>query len=238
VWGREVNGLVLTFHLAGINNQNFLMRDDQTGTYWQQISGLAISGPLAGQSLKLIHSDELTLSLWKAEEPGGTILNDVAGFVPSYATKGWDIRMKKVPTVLSYSEHGLVARDLMLGIKAFGEARAWPSDKVISEKLVEDRIGGQTVLLVVGPDEKSVRAFRAPVSAHFYRTTGSTIGATLMLDGAGSGWNFQGCALTGPSKGICLERLDVIADYWFHWRHYNPETTFYSGSGEKQPRQN
>ena len=38
-----MSGLVLTFHLAGINNQNFLMRDEQTGTYWQQISGRAIS---------------------------------------------------------------------------------------------------------------------------------------------------------------------------------------------------
>jgi hypothetical protein len=63
VWGREVGGLILTFHLAGINNQNFLMRDEQTGTFWQQISGRAISGPLAGRSLQLIPSDELTLGL-------------------------------------------------------------------------------------------------------------------------------------------------------------------------------
>jgi hypothetical protein len=30
VWNREVAGLRLTFHLAGINNQNFLMRDEET----------------------------------------------------------------------------------------------------------------------------------------------------------------------------------------------------------------
>jgi hypothetical protein len=66
VWGREVNGITLTFHLAGINNQNFLMRDEETGTYWQQISGAAVSGPLRGSQLPLIHSDELTLGLWKA----------------------------------------------------------------------------------------------------------------------------------------------------------------------------
>jgi hypothetical protein len=69
VWGREVNGLVLTFHLAGINNQNFIMRDEQTGTYWQQISGRAISGPLAGKSLTLVPFDELTFALWKSEQP-------------------------------------------------------------------------------------------------------------------------------------------------------------------------
>jgi len=28
----------LHFYLAGINNQNFLMRDKETGTWWQQIT--------------------------------------------------------------------------------------------------------------------------------------------------------------------------------------------------------
>jgi hypothetical protein len=32
VWTRTVNGRALHFYLAGINNQNFLMRDKETGT--------------------------------------------------------------------------------------------------------------------------------------------------------------------------------------------------------------
>jgi len=32
VWRAENEGRRLRFHLAGINNQNFLMRDDETGT--------------------------------------------------------------------------------------------------------------------------------------------------------------------------------------------------------------
>ena len=71
----------LTFHLAGINNQNFLMRDEETGTYWQQISGAAISGPLKGSQLTLVHSDELTLATWKSEQPEGTVLDDVPTLV-------------------------------------------------------------------------------------------------------------------------------------------------------------
>jgi len=44
VWQSVVNGQTLKFHLAGINNQNFIMRDEQTGSWWQQISGEAIQG--------------------------------------------------------------------------------------------------------------------------------------------------------------------------------------------------
>ena len=32
MWESDVDGKRLTFHLAGINNQNFIMRDDETGT--------------------------------------------------------------------------------------------------------------------------------------------------------------------------------------------------------------
>ncbi len=118
MWRREVDGVTLTFHLAGINNQNFLMRDEETGTYWQQISGRAVSGPLAGKTLRLIHCDELTFALWKSEEPHGTVMKDVVAFVPEYSPGDWDVRMKRAPTVISHAEPGLAARDLMLGVHA------------------------------------------------------------------------------------------------------------------------
>jgi len=224
VWGREVDGLRLTFHLAGINNQNFLMRDEETGTYWQQISGRAISGPLSGQTLPVVRFDELTFALWKSEQPDGTVLRDVAAYVSDYARKDWDVRMRKAPTVLSYAQPGLAPRDLMLGVAAFGAARAFPYDAVVKEKLVLDREAGQPVLLVVGPDGQSVRAFRAP--SDFYRTAGSS---ALMMDATtGSQWNFQGCSVEGPSKGACLESVAAIKDYWFDWRHYHPDTTVWT----------
>src|SRR5215831_19179396 len=102
-----VNGLALTFHLAGINNQNFLMRDEQTGSFWQQISGRAISGPLAGSQLTLVYSDELTFGLWRKLEPGGSVLLPVQGFVPEYETKDWETQMLKTRTVLDFPSTSL-----------------------------------------------------------------------------------------------------------------------------------
>ena len=160
MWTREVAGLRLTFHLAGINNQNFLMRDEETGTYWQQISGLAISGPFKGRQLALVHSDELTFTTWKAEEPQGTVLKDVPKYASEYEAKDWDVRMKRVPVVIRFPEHGMKSRDLMLGIQTFGVSRAFLYEQVIKEKLVKDHVGNESVLLIAGPDNQSVRAFR------------------------------------------------------------------------------
>jgi len=104
---------------------------------------------------------------------------------------------------------------------------------VLREKLVKDRVGGKPILIVVGPDGQSMRAFRAslPGSAsesEFYRIEDQ---GALMIDAAtGSRWNFQGCAVDGKAKGACLDRVDMIKDYWFDWRHYNSGTTVFGGS--------
>jgi hypothetical protein len=228
VWRAESEGLRLKFHLAGINNQNFLMRDEETGTYWQQISGAAVSGPLAGRRLTLVPSDELTWALWRAEQPRGKVLNDLAPFVSKYSRKDWDVRMRRAPTVLSYQETGVAQRDIMLGIQAFGASRAFPYEALLKDKLIEDHVGSEPIILVVGPDDQSVRVFERRIPGlsevpEFYRTSA----ALFMDDTTGSSWNFQGCAISGKSRGKCLTRVEVIKDYWFDWRHYNPATTIY-----------
>ena len=231
MWTRDIAGLSLTFHLAGINNQNFLMRDEETGTYWQQISGAAVSGPLKGRHLTLVHSDELKLATWKSEQPRGTVLDDVRKYVSEYSGRDWDVHMKRALTVLDFPEHSLTARDLMLGIQAFGASRAFLYDRVVKEKLVKDRVGVEPVLLVVGSDDQSVRAFRDRIpgvegAADFYRITGKS-DVLLIDDSTGSEWNFQGCATSGKAKGLCLEPIPMLKDYWFDWRNYHPKTTVY-----------
>lgn len=232
MWGREVNGVTLTFHLAGINNQNFLMRDEQTGSYWQQISGRAISGPLAGRALTLIPSDELTFALWKSERPDGKVFRDVPADAGNYAPKDWDAQLQRdFPTVLNFPEHGLGNRDIMLGIDAFGEARAYRYDQVLREKLVIDRVGFAPVILLVGPDGQSVRAFQRKGSdpAEFFRDADGT----MMDNSSGSRWNFKGCAIDGKLTGNCLERVEVIKDFWFDWRNSHPDTSVYTGGGKR-----
>ena len=220
---RQVNGLTLTFHLAGINNQNFIMRDEQTGSYWQQISGLAISGPMKGTQLKLVPSDELTFATWKSEQPDGTVLRDVAQYTSEYAPPDWDKQMQRASVVIRFPEHNLKSRDLMLGIQAFGASRAWLYEQVLNDKVVKDFVGTEPVLLVTGPDNESVRAFRNPDNADYYRTNDG-----LLMDApTGSEWNFQGCAISGKSKGTCLEQIPMLKDYWFDWRNYNPGTSVY-----------
>ena len=223
MWGRRVDGLTLTFHLAGINNQNFLMRDEQTGSYWQQISGKAISGPLRGRSLPLVHSDELSFRVWRDERPKGRVLAPVAEDAHEYEAKDWDKKMEKLPVVIQFPNSGLPMREQVLGIFNAEGSRAFPLRKVLQEGLVLSRVGNQAVLLVVASDGVSVRAFENLSPARdFYRVGGNFTDAQT-----GSQWDFQGCAIEGPERGHCLKPVDMVKDYWFDWKNYHPATTTY-----------
>ena len=49
----------------------------------------------------------------------------------------------------------------------------------------------------------------------------------MMDDATGSQWNFRGCAVAGKAKGVCLERVEALKDYWFDWKQYNAATTVF-----------
>ena len=153
-----VKGRVLHFYLAGINNQNFLMRDKETGTWWQQITGQAVYGPLKGTALDLVPYDELTFGEWKTEVSGGQVLAEVPRYAKKYESN-WEPDTAKLPVVISFPGTELKSRDLVVGIKLHGAARAYPWDTLVKQSPVIDRIGATPILVAVGPDKKSFRVF-------------------------------------------------------------------------------
>jgi hypothetical protein len=227
VWKRTVEGRVLNFRLAGINNQNFLMRDRETGTWWQQVTGKAVFGPLKGKVLDFISSDELTFGLWKSEAPAGQVLAPVIADQKEYDSD-WEPKIAKTKVVVSFPENGMNDRDVVMGVELAGAARAYPAATILSQSPVQDRIGGTPVLLVVGPDGKSIRAFISRLEGSdvefFKKTQTSDWG---LVDTNGNEWNFRGCAVSGSATGKCLEPVPLLKDYWFDWRNYHPGTSVY-----------
>jgi Protein of unknown function (DUF3179) len=149
---------VLHFYLAGINNQNFLMRDRETGTWWQQITGKAIYGPMQGSALELVPSDELTFGQWKAEVSGGKVLAPVAKYAKEYESN-WEPDVAKLPVVISFPGTELKSRDIVVGLMLDGASRVYPWDTLVKQSPVVDHIHGTPLLVVVGPDGKSFRVF-------------------------------------------------------------------------------
>jgi len=223
----------LHFHLAGINNQNFLMRDEETGSFWQQITGAAIAGPLKGAKLSLVAQDELTFGLWKKEQPNGTVLAPLKRDAAKYEKATWESEIAKLPTVIHATKGTLPDRETILGVSMNGAARAFPLSKLtIASPVLIDDVGGEPIMLVLGPDGKSVRAFSRKTGTNaleFYgRGGGNTGDPWVLLDSDSlSDWSFEGCAFSGPMKGQCLPRIDALKDFWFDWQHYHQDSSIY-----------
>jgi hypothetical protein len=232
VWETTADGRVLHFHLAGINNQNFIMRDEETGSWWQQVTGEAIYGPLKGHRLRPVFHDELTFGLWKQERPQGRVLrpDEAIARAGKYAPANWEERMTKVPVSTSASlDRSLQPRALVIGVIVNGAARAYPLDALIKQSPIVDDLGRVPIILVLGDDQKSVRGFQRMVDGRKLELFAKPNVSPLRLVDAqtGSEWDFSGNAVTGPLVGKQLAKLAVLNDYWFDWKTYNPNTTLY-----------
>ena len=117
-----MDGRTLQFRLIGINNQNFLMEDRETGSWWQQITGEAISGPLKGRHLTQVLHDEVTLGLWRTEHPQSRVLGLDAK--QSRISSTWEANTGKAPVVTSRRPNDpLDARALVVGVEVRSEER-------------------------------------------------------------------------------------------------------------------
>jgi hypothetical protein len=224
VWDRAVDGRILRFHLAGLNHQNLLMEDEETGSWWQQITGECILGPLRGKRLRRISSDEVTLAVWRAERPESGIVRFDTRYLAQYPPSDCERGIEKIQTP---GGRELVA-GIELGIGLNRASAAYPMAALREQSPVNTQIGAQPVLIVVGSDGKSVRSFVRPTvqgqALEFYRRPRN---ADLVDSATGSVWNFSGFATAGPLAGRALEPIQNTKDYWFDWSRYHPDSTLY-----------
>lgn len=229
MWGSVVDGRTLTFRLTGINNQNFVMQDEETGTWWQQVSGEAILGPLKGRSLTLIPADQLTFATWRAEAPHGRVLvpEEAIARRGGYAPVDWEVTMQRTPPPGSASaDSRLTPRALVIGIELNGASRAYPVESVTSSRIVLDDLGGRAIAIVRAPDGRSTRVFDRTLDGVTLELLARTDREPFRFfdTGTGSEWDFTGAAVAGPYKGRTLARVAFLEEYWFDWRTYHPST--------------
>jgi hypothetical protein len=226
VWQSVVNGQTLKFHLAGINNQNFIMRDEQTGSWWQQISGEAIQGPQKGQKLTPVEYDEVSFDVWKRENPNGRVLRPEADKLES---ADWENQVGKMRVTTSAKlDSSLDQRTLVVGLTVNGESKAYPFSAIEKQSPILDILGGTDIVIFLGPDKRSVRAFERTVDGKKLEFLAKPDKSELVDAETGSTWDFSGTAVKGELTEKQLKRIQVLKDYWFDWHTYHPQTQLYT----------
>ena len=232
-----MGGRTLHFHLAGINNQNFIMSDEETGTWWQQVTGCAILGPLTGQCLEAAPWDEVTFAVWKHEHPRTQVLLPDQAMKKRYATAEWEKKIAEYPTVTPVDpDDELKPRDLIVGVVVGSVAKAYPWAALVEQNPIIDSVGDTPLLLLLHPDGKSMRCFDRRVedaTLELFLKTGTN--PPILVDSAtGSEWDFSGLSTSGPLSGRRLPRVACLKDFWFDWKTYHSSTRVFSLSSNSR----
>ncbi len=151
----EVNGELTEtrFGTSGkLYNSNLIMYDETTDTYWQQIDGKAIVGPLVGQELKEISVDTVTWKIWKTEHPDSQVLSQETGISRSYGRDPYGnyYENSNLFFPVENEDRRIHAKTPILGIEVNGEFKAYKREDIIGT--IEDTIGNTNIKLEKSKD--------------------------------------------------------------------------------------
>ena len=146
---RTVDGRTLTFGVSGlIYNSGFLMYDRETESLWSQFLGQAISGPLAGKRLARVPIRQEDLTSWRTRVSNTRVLERPLPTKIDYRFSPFEKYLVEDSTrfPVKASDERFHAKELVLGVVAGGEARAYLGSILTREGgWAEDTLQGRKI---------------------------------------------------------------------------------------------
>lgn len=235
VFHAEVKGRTLHFEYDRLVAANEIQKDVETGSSWQQATGEAIDGPLKGTRLKLYPSVRTTWAEWRRRYPHTLVLKPLPGYLERLPVLNERItRITRVapdgpPNGALAVDARLPARETVAGLEIGRDTVAYPFSALRIARVVNDRVGGQPVVIVHQPASDTTTAFES-------RAKGRTLTFEAANDDAGaltdretrSTWNAYGLSVDGPLKGTQLNTINLVPQFWFAWSQFRPGTRVFA----------
>ena len=241
VFDREVLGATMRFGVSGnLRNSDLIMWDDVTASWWQQLTGEAIVGDLAGYALEALPAQLIGYGEFKASFPNGVVLGRDTGIRRDYGRNpypGYDSTSGSPFLFRGRVDDRLRSGEHVVAIALGGEATAYAFTHLQDVGVVNDVVGGLPVVVLWSPETASALDARSIADA---KAVGSGVwfgrevaGRTLTFepgDGAftdretGSTWSIAGEAVAGALEGVQLPPVVYANHLWFAWAAFYPET--------------
>jgi hypothetical protein len=244
------------FGVSGLlRNSDLIMYDRTTETLWQQFTGEAIAGDLAGERLTFLPTSIVSFDDFQAAHPNGLVLSRETGLrdPDSYGSNpyaGYD----------TY-QHVLSAGGNLALFRGDVDGRLAPADRVVTISLddqnidvaypvallkqvrvVNDTQGDQELVVFFTPGTASALGSRVIANAEDVGATGvfdpnldgqkltfRFDGQNIVDEETGSVWNILGQAVEGPLAGQELKPIIHGDHFWFSWAAFKPDTIIFQG---------
>lgn len=227
VYNPSVNGKPDAFRLVGMDHYNAMFEDSRTGSWWRQVNGEAIAGPLQGSVLQEIASEQMRLSAWVNLHPDTKILQLDPAFADRYEKLKDYGEGKRKGRLERRDSLSWKDKSWIVGVQVGMEARAYDWNDLQLSKVIVDELNGLPLALTAGPDSLSFHSFSRVIE-------GDTLLFSLHEDGSkmtdvntGSVWDWNGRCEEGLLKGRSLTLVQSYQEYWHSWRTFHPQTTRY-----------
>ena len=217
----------------------------QTESWWQQLTGEAIIGQLAGRKLTFLPAPIISWADFKIAHPQSEVLSRDTGFGRSYGRNpyaGYD--KADTPPFLFFGDLDgrLLPKERVAALTIGDVDVAFPFTTLEVERVVNYSANNQDFVVFFKMGTTSALDASAISSS---RDVGSTGVFDSNLDGrkltftpaesgftdneTGSTWNILGQAVEGELAGSSLTPLVHTNHFWFAWAAFKPETKVYQG---------
>lgn len=236
---------LLDFGVSGmLRNSDLVMWDRQTESWWQQFTGVALVGELAGEQLRYLPSMIISLEEFIGSYPKGQILSTNTGHNIEYGTNpytGYDNPENTKPRLYSGEvDPRLPAMERIIDIHVKGKYKIYPLSVIQQQGLIQDQFEGRDIVIFYSSKTVSVLD-DSQISES--REVGSVTVFSPVVEGSkltfqktskgfrdeqtGSIWRITGKCISGELKGKSLWPLNHGNHFAFAWFAFHPDTEIY-----------
>lgn len=239
--------VVLDFQVSGmLRNSDMIMFDEQTESWWQQLTGEAIAGNFTGFSLDIVPSMVLSVEDFFARFPEGKILSQNTGIRSRYGYNpyvGYDktdgvpytgfINPQKLNNRLPYMER-------VVNLSVNGKHKIYTFTSLSYRKAYNDEFLGQKVVIFF---KKGTVSVLDQVKISESKDVGTAVIFNPEVNGklltfrekngffydkeTKSKWDISGICLEGKHKGEQLQIVPHGQHLAFAWLSFYPDSEIY-----------
>lgn len=237
---RRVDGSVLRFGVSGLlRNSDLVMWDDATVSLWQQTTGEAIVGDMAGTRLEFLPTAVIRWGDFKATHSGGDVLSRESGPF-TYGSNGYVGYSSRSgpfrPFFPGEIDDRFESLSRVVGVRVGDATKAYPFSSIRENGAVNDEVAGVPILVLWGAADTAdpldaglvAEGDAIGTGIAFLRTVDGQV-LTFMANGddtfidaeTGTTWSLLGAGLDGPLAGTELEPAIHQNEFWFAWAAFN-----------------
>lgn len=216
-----------TFGVSGrLVNNNLIMYDRATETWWPQVLATAIPGPWnespQARSLREFGVVWTTWERWRTEYPDTQVLSRNTGFAKNYDRDpygSYDPRSGYYAPDASpmfqplFEDDRLQPKTVVIGARTTDGAIAFLKAELRDAKLLEGTLGGTPVVATYDPALDTGYVYENPDDERFTYSDGRVVDETGERHAPGS---------------LPLEPILAFDAMWFAWSGFYPDTTLYA----------